>query len=145
MRSRMPAGAALLVALALAWSAPLAAQTFPSHVVKLVVPFPAGGPSDAMARLIAEGLTQGAGWSLVIENTAGAGGSTGSARVSRADPDGYTILFGNIGTHAANVGIYKKLPYDPASDFEPVTLVANVPFVIAARNVAAGKGFRFVS
>ena len=141
MRSRMPAGAALLVALALAWSAPLAAQTFPSHVVKLVVPFPAGGPSDAMARLIAEGLTQGAGWSLVIENTAGAGGSTGSARVSRADPDGYTILFGNIGTHAANVGIYKKLPYDPASDFEPVTLVANVPFVIAARKSLPAKDF----
>jgi tripartite-type tricarboxylate transporter receptor subunit TctC len=86
-----------------------------------------------MARLIAQGMGEKLGTRVIVENMPGAGGTTGSARVSRADPDGATLLFGNIGTHAANVGLYRKLPYDPEADFEPVALVASVPFVIATR------------
>src|SRR5882762_6288574 len=85
------------------------------------------------ARLIAQGLGEKVGARVIVENMAGAGGTIGSARVSRAEPDGHTLVFGNIGTHAANVGLYKSLPYDPQADFEPVMLVASVPFVVAAR------------
>jgi tripartite-type tricarboxylate transporter receptor subunit TctC len=107
----------------------------------IIVPFAAGGPSDAMARLIAQGLGDQIGSRVLVENVAGAGGTIGSARVSRAEPDGHTLLFGNIGTHAANVGLYKSLPYDPQADFEPVMLVASVPFVVAARRGLPADSF----
>src|SRR6266700_341699 len=108
---------------------------------EIIVPFAAGGPSDAMARLIAQGLGDQIGARVLVENVAGAGGTIGSARVSRAEPDGHTLLFGNIGTHAANVGLYKSLPYDPQADFEPVMLVASVPFVVAARRGLPADSF----
>jgi tripartite-type tricarboxylate transporter receptor subunit TctC len=101
--------------------------------ITIVVPFAAGGPSDAMARLIAQGLGEVTGSKVVVENTPGAGGTLGSARVSKAEPDGTTLVFGNIGTHAANVGLYKSLPYNPETDFSPVTLVASVPFVVSVK------------
>ena len=135
--SRSPilrAFAGLLAALALtALSAPASAQSFPSKQITIVVPFAAGGPSDAMARLIAQALTDKIGARVIVENVAGAGGTVGSARISRSDGDGHTLLFGNIGTHAANVGLYKSLPYNPQTDFEPVMLVASVPFVLATK------------
>lgn len=121
------------------------AQTFPTKQITVVVPFAAGGPSDAMARLIAQALSDKIGARVIVENIAGAGGTIGSARVSRGDPDGHMLLFGNIGTHAANVGLYKSLPYNPQTDFEPVMLVASVPFVVAARrdlSVTDFAGFR---
>ena len=133
---------------ALLWmgaSLPAAAENYPSRQVTIIVPFAAGGPSDAMARLIAQALSDKVGARVIVENLAGAGGTVGSARVSRAEPDGYTLLFGNIGTHAANVGLYRRLPYDPQTDFEPVMLVASVPFVVAARRTLAVSdvaGFR---
>src|SRR5258707_1324060 len=122
--SALLAGAVLLL---LGAAAP--AQSFPTRQVTIVVPFAAGGPSDAMARLIAQGLSEKIGARVIVENIAGAGGTVGSARVSRAEADGHTLLFGNIGTHAANVGLYRHLPYDPQTYFEPVMLVASVPFV----------------
>ena len=100
----------------------------------IVVPFAAGGPSDAMARLVAQGLGDKLGTRVLVENIPGAGGTIGSARVSRAEPDGHTLVFGNIGTHAANVGLYKALPYNPETDFEPVALIASVPFIVATKN-----------
>jgi tripartite-type tricarboxylate transporter receptor subunit TctC len=109
------------------------AEPFPSRQITIVVPFAAGGPSDAMARLIAQGIGEQVGTRVIVENMAGAGGTIGSARVSRAEPDGHTLVFGNIGTHAANVGLYKALPYNPEIDFEPVTLIASVPFVVAVK------------
>ena len=123
-----------------------AGQPFPSRQITIVVPFAAGGPSDAMARLVAQGLVaQGFGDKLgtrvIVENIAGAGGTIGSARVSRAEPDGHTLVFGNIGTHAANVGLYKTLPYNPESDFEPVALLASVPFVVAGKRALAADDF----
>ena len=108
-----------------------------SRPITIVVPFAAGGPSDAMARLVALGLGEQVGARVIVENMAGAGGTIGSARVSRAEPDGRTLVFGNIGTHAANVGLYKALPYNPETDFEPVALIANVPFVVAAKRALA--------
>jgi len=121
---------------------PAAAQaSLPTKQITIIVPFAAGGPSDAMACLIAQGLGDQIGARVLVENVAGAGGTIGSTRVSRAEPDGHTLLFGNIGTHAANVGLYKSLPYDPQADFEPVMLVASVPFVVAARRGLPADSF----
>jgi tripartite-type tricarboxylate transporter receptor subunit TctC len=118
-----------------------AGPPFPARQITIVVPFAAGGPSDAMARLIAQGLGEKVGARVIVENMPGAGGTIGSARVSRADPDGHTLVFGNIGTHAANVGLYKALPYSPETDFEPVALIANVPFVVAGKRALAVDDF----
>src|SRR6266436_2628434 len=118
-----------------------AEQPFPSRQITIVVPFAAGGPSDAMARLVAQGLGEKVGARVIVENMAGAGGTIGSARVSRAEPDGRTLVFGNIGTHAANVGLYKTLPYNPEIDFEPVALLASVPFVVASKRTLAVDDF----
>jgi len=119
----------------------VAAPPFPSRQITIVVPFAAGGPSDAMARLVAQGLGDKLGTRVLVENIPGAGGTIGSARVSRAEPDGHTLVFGNIGTHAANVGLYKALPYNPETDFEPVALIASVPFVVAAKRGLAADDF----
>lgn len=138
----------ILVALALAvlgLGRDVHAQGFPNRVVTIVVPFPAGGPSDAMARLLAPALGEQLGQRAIVDNVPGAGGTIGSAKVARAAPDGHTLVFGNIGTHAANVGLYKSLPYDPAADFEPVALLASVPFLLVARPTLAASdvaGFR---
>jgi tripartite-type tricarboxylate transporter receptor subunit TctC len=94
-----------------------------------------------MARLVAQGIGEKVGGRVIVENVPGAGGTIGSARVSRADPDGHTLVFGNIGTHAANAGLYKSLPYDPETGFEPVALLASVPFVVAAKRALALENF----
>ena len=116
-------------------------RPFPSRQITIVVPFAAGGPSDTMARLVAQGIGEKVGGRVIVENIAGAGGTIGSARVARADPDGHTLVFGNIGTHAANAGLYKSLPYDPETDFEPVALLASVPFVVAVKRALALENF----
>lgn len=133
---------ALLAALGL-WASlqAAAAQEFPSKQITIVVPFAAGGPSDTMARLIAEGMASTAGGRIIVENMAGAGGTSGSARVAKSEPDGHTLVFGNIGTHAANVGLFKKLPYDPVTDFEPVAIIANVPLILSVRTSLPAKTF----
>jgi len=134
--------ALLATAVIAALTAPAAAQpAFPSKQITIVVPFAAGGPSDAMARLIAQGLGEKLGTRVIVENVAGAGGTIGSARVSKAEPDGHTLVFGNIGTHAANAGLYKQLPYNPQTDFEPVALLASVPFVVSVRKNLDVKDF----
>jgi tripartite-type tricarboxylate transporter receptor subunit TctC len=128
--------------LAGALTAPAAgAADFPSRQITIVVPFAAGGPSDTMARLIAQGLTEKLSARIIVENIAGAGGTLGSARVAKAEPDGHTLVFGNIGTHAANAGLFKRLPYDPESDFAPVALIASVPFVVAVRKALPAPDF----
>ncbi len=95
------------------------AQDYPSRPITLVVPFAAGGPSDAVGRIMAEGMRGSLGQAIAVENVAGAGGSIGVGRVARATPDGYTILVGLWGTHVVNPVIY-SLPYDPATAFEPI-------------------------
>jgi tripartite-type tricarboxylate transporter receptor subunit TctC len=109
------------------------AQSYPTRPITMVVPFAAGGATDVIARIVAEGMSEDLGQSIVIENVAGAGGTTGSARVMRADPDGYTILTGHMGTHASAYSLYEKPKYDPRTDFQPVGLAASAPIVIFAR------------
>ena len=109
------------------------AEDYPTRTITVVVPFAAGGPTDILARLFGQSIGQTLGQGVAIENVTGAGGSIGAARVARATPDGYTLVMGNLGTHAAAVGIYKDLPYDPRKDFEPVMLIASTPMVLDLR------------
>jgi len=127
---------AVLMILAAATTAllpqPLAAQSWPTRPVTLVVTFAAGGPADGTARLIANELSERIGQRVVVENRGGAGGNLGAAAVAKAPADGYTLLMVSSGPGAVNKLIYKSLPYDPLKDFAPVVLVANVPTVILA-------------
>jgi tripartite-type tricarboxylate transporter receptor subunit TctC len=109
------------------------AQNWPTRPVTMVVPFAAGGPTDVLGRVMAERMSQILGQQVVIENIGGAGGSTGSQRVARAEPDGYTFLLGTVGTHAQNQTLYKKPLYNAATDFQPVALVAEVPLILITR------------
>src|SRR6516164_8822303 len=113
------------------------AQPYPSRPVTMVVPFAAGGPTDVLARILAQSMSQTLGQQIVIENVTGAGGSIAAARVAKAPPDGYTMILGNLGTHAASVALYKNLSYDPRVDFEPVMLVATTPMVLLVRKTLA--------
>jgi tripartite-type tricarboxylate transporter receptor subunit TctC len=114
----------------LASIAPAAAQTYPAKPVRLIIPFSAGGGTDIFARLIGRKLQENMGQSFVPDNRAGASGIIGCELVARAAPDGYTLLMGTTGTHTTNPAIYAKLPYDPLKDFEPISLVAESPFVL---------------
>lgn len=119
----------LLGCAALLGAAP-AAAAFPERPISLVVPFPAGGSTDLVARVIAERMSASLGQQVVVENKGGAGGNLGSAQVAKAEPDGYTILMGTVATHALNPAIYKKMPYDAVTDFAPVSLLVTVPNVL---------------
>jgi tripartite-type tricarboxylate transporter receptor subunit TctC len=129
----------LCLALAVLLTAiPLAsAQPWPARPITIVVPFAAGGPTDVLARVLGLHMGQTLGQQIVVENVTGAGGSIGAARVARAAPDGYTLVMGNLGTHAAAVGLYKNLSYDPRTDFEPVMLIATTPMVLVVRKTLA--------
>lgn len=120
-----------LTAAALLASLPATAQTWPEKTITIVVPTAAGGANDAMARIIAQGLSGRLGRSVVVDNKAGANGSIASEFVARAPGDGYTILFGYIATHGINPAL-QKLRYDPVADFEPIGLVAASPTVLVA-------------
>ncbi|SEB07802.1 Tripartite-type tricarboxylate transporter, receptor component TctC [Variovorax sp. YR216] len=106
------------------------AQTFPSKPVTLVVPFPPGGGTDTGARLMAEQLGKRWGHPVVVDNKGGAAGQIGADSVAKARPDGYTLLFGNVGTQSINPSLYRKLPYDPDKAFAPVSLVAELPLAL---------------
>ena len=123
---------ALAIAAA-AWPVTSLGQTYPSRPIVMVVPFAAGGTFDVMGRILAVRMSEILGQQVVVENTTGAGGIIGVTRVINAAPDGYTILFGSIGTHAYNQTIYKKRRYDAVNDFTPVTLFSEQPMVLQAR------------
>ncbi len=108
------------------------AQTYPARPMTLIVPFAAGGPTDVMARIVAEHMSRTLGQRLIVENVAGAGGTTAAARLMRANPDGYTIQIGHMGTHAAAPAFYPNLAYRPDADFAPIGMVALTAYVIAA-------------
>lgn len=110
-----------------------AAEPYPVRPITIVVPFAAGGPTDVLARIIAHSIGPSLAQQIVVEDVTGAGGTIGAVKVARAAPDGYTMVMGNLGTHAAAVGTYRNLPYDPRTDFEPVILVASTPMVLVAR------------
>ena len=108
----------------------LADAGYPNQPIRLIVPFPPGGPTDALARRLAEGLSKPLGQSVIVENKAGAGGNIGSEFVANAKPDGYTILFGTSGPLAINVSLYKKLGYDPRTSFEPIARIGHLPNIL---------------
>jgi tripartite-type tricarboxylate transporter receptor subunit TctC len=117
------------------------AQDFPKHPVTMIVPFAAGGTSDVIARAVADQMSAALGQPIVIENVAGAGGSTALARAARAEPDGYTITIGNAGTSAATYTIYPKLPFTPES-FAPIAVVAKTFGIVALRKDFPAKNLR---
>jgi tripartite-type tricarboxylate transporter receptor subunit TctC len=126
---RLAAGAVSLPALSRA----ARAQAYPTRPITMIVPFNAGGPTDIVARVIGEHMSRTLGQQIVIENVVGAGGTTGSTRAMRANPDGYTIELGQIGTHAVAVALYPNLAYKPDVDFAPIGLVVDQAVVIVAR------------
>jgi tripartite-type tricarboxylate transporter receptor subunit TctC len=106
--------------------------TYPSRNIKMIVPYPAGGTTDILGRLVAEQLKAGLGATVIVENKPGAGTTLGAEQVAKAEPDGYTLLMATSTTLAINKTLYKKLPYDPVKDFAPIALVAAVPFALIA-------------
>jgi tripartite-type tricarboxylate transporter receptor subunit TctC len=127
----MLASTALTLALAIATGGALAA--YPERPITMIVPFAAGGPTDVTARLVGEHMSRTLGQQIVIENVAGAGGTTGISRAAAATADGYTIMMGHMGTHGAAPAVYPNLKYDPTKDFEPIGLAAGTPILIVAR------------
>jgi tripartite-type tricarboxylate transporter receptor subunit TctC len=125
----LAAGAAALPAVART----ARAQAYPSRTVTMIVPFAAGGGTDVAARVVGEHMSRTLGQQVIIENVAGAGGTTGSIRAMRANPDGYTIEMGHMGTHAVSVSLYPNLAYKPDVDFEPIGMVVELPHLIVAR------------
>src|SRR5216110_1559752 len=117
------------------------ADNFPSHPITIVVPFSAGGPSDAMCRILAERMKITLGEAILVENVTGAGGSIGVGRALRSPPDGYTISFGHLGTHVANGAIY-KLGYDLVADLEPVALLPSNPMIIVSKKEVPATSLR---
>ncbi len=110
-------------------------QTYPAKPIRLVVPFPAGESVDATARLVGQSWSAALGQQILVDNRGGAGGTIGSEAVAKSPPDGYTLLWGNVGPLAIGPSLYKKLGYDVAKDFAPVSLVATLPFVLFASPV----------
>ncbi len=133
-------------ALALLAGLPALAGSYPSQTIKMIVPYPAGGTTDLLGRMVADQLQTGIGATVVVENKPGAGTTLGAEQVARAEPDGYTLLIATSTTLAINKTLYKKLPYDPVKDFTPIALVAGVPFaLIVNRQVPAKTLTEFIA
>ena len=124
--------AVLLASLMALTAAPASAQDFPKRPITMIVPFAPGGPTDTVARVTAENMGRILGQTIVVENVAGAGGTLGSTRVVRADPDGHTILLHHLGLATA-VALYRKLAFNPVTDLKPVGVVSDVNMAIIAR------------
>jgi tripartite-type tricarboxylate transporter receptor subunit TctC len=119
---------------------------YPSRPVRLVVPFPPGGPIDATGRAIAQRLSEAWGQSVVVDNRPGAGGNIGAELVAKSPADGYTILMGALSTHAVNPSLYAKMPYDAVKDFAPITLVAITPNVLVVNaSLPVGSAQEFIA
>jgi len=129
---------ALVLAVTLAGVSNASAQGYPSRPITIIVPFAAGGPSDAMARILGDRMKATLGQSFLVENVTGAGGSIGVGRAVRAAADGYTISFGHLGTHVANAAIY-PLPFDILTDLDPVVLLPSNPMVVVSKNALPSK------
>ncbi len=124
LKTAVAAGAALLL------SATMAFAQYPDKPVRLVVPFPPGGPTDLIARVVALGIAADLKQQVIIDNKGGAGGNVGTDLVAKSKPDGYTLLFGTAATHGINVSLYSNLPYDPVKDFEAIALVGLAPMAL---------------
>jgi tripartite-type tricarboxylate transporter receptor subunit TctC len=118
------------------------AQAYPTRPVTMIVPFAPGGGTDVAARIVGEHMSRALGQQFLVENVPGAGGTTGSIRAMRANPDGYTIQMGHMGTHAVSVSLYPNLAYRPDVDFEPIGLVVEQPTLIVARRDFPAKDLK---
>lgn len=121
-----------LLATAVLGTSVSAATDYPTKPIRLVVPFSAGGTSDFLARTVAEKLGENLDTTVIVDNRPGAGGNIGSNIVAKADPDGYTLVLGTVGTHSINDSVYKEMPYDAVKDFAPISLIAAVPNILVA-------------
>jgi tripartite-type tricarboxylate transporter receptor subunit TctC len=115
---------------------------YPERPITLIVPFAAGGPTDVVARIVGEHMSRTLGQQVVVENVAGAGGTTGSTRAAQAAPDGYTLIMGHMGTHGAAPAVYPDLKYDPAKSFAPIGMAAGTPILIVAKKSFPAKDLR---
>jgi tripartite-type tricarboxylate transporter receptor subunit TctC len=106
------------------------ADEYPSHPIRLIVPYAAGGAADSVARIVAKHVGEALGQTIVVENRGGAGAIIGTDLVNKSDPDGYTLLLGQSGPISINPAVYKKLPYDPLKDFAPITLTTSFPYIM---------------
>jgi tripartite-type tricarboxylate transporter receptor subunit TctC len=120
-------------------ASPALAETYPAKPIRFIVPYPPGGPLDAVARLVADKMKEGLGQAVVVDNKPGAGGNIGADAVAKSAPDGYTIVMGAVATHAINPTLFPKMPYDPVKDFAPVSLVASVSNVLVLNPDLASK------
>jgi len=121
---------ALALLLTVLFASAAGAQGYPERPIRMIVPYPAGGSTDILARAILQPLTEILGKPVIIDNKSGAGGIIGTTEAARAAPDGYTIVFGNLGPNALNASLYKKLAYDPVRDFMPISKVVDAPFLL---------------
>jgi len=135
-------GALAVLAGAGAVAVPAKAQDYPTRNITLILPFAAGGPTDVISRIVTGHMAQTLGQNIIIENVVGAGGTTATARAARATNDGYTLVTGHMGTHAAAVPLYPKLAYNPEKDFEPVAMMAGTPILILARKDFPAKDLK---
>jgi len=136
----------LLLALLCALPILAAAQAYPSKPIRFVVPYPAGGPLDTVARLLGQKVSESVKQPVIVDNRAGSGGNIGADLVAKSAPDGYTILMGAVATHAINPTLYASIPYDPIRDFIPVTQVASTPNVLVVNpSVPAANVKEFIA
>ena len=124
------------------FAAPAFAQNYPTKPIVMIVPFAAGGPTDIVARIVAEPMSRTLGQQVVVENVAGAGGTTGITRGAGAAPDGYTIMMGHMGTHGAAPALYPNLKYNPARDFAPIGVAAGTPIIIVGSKKLPAKDLK---
>jgi tripartite-type tricarboxylate transporter receptor subunit TctC len=115
---------------------------YPDRPITMIVPFAAGGPTDTIARIVGENMSRTLGQQIVVENVAGAGGTTGILRLAQAAPDGYTLAMGHMGTHGAAPAVYPDLKYDPPKDFEPIGMAAGTPILIVAKKDFPAKNLK---
>ena len=145
MTSRPPL---FLLALLLAWAVPInaCAEAYPTKPIRFVVPYPAGGPLDTVARLLAQKVSESVKQPVIVDNKPGAGGNIGADAVAKSAPDGYTILMGAVATHAINPSLYASIPYDPVRDFAPITQIASTPNVLVVNpSIPAGNVREFIA
>jgi tripartite-type tricarboxylate transporter receptor subunit TctC len=121
---------------------PAMADDYPTRTITMVVPYPAGGPSDVVARIVADGMSRVLGQTIIVENIGGAGGTIGTARVAESNPDGYTILGASMGSHVSAPALYANLRYDSTKDFLPIGLTLHAPAAIVARKDLPASNFK---
>lgn len=133
---------ALMFALSSLQAVAQAAASYPNKPIKIIVPFPPGGATDILARAIGAELQKTFNQSVIVENKPGGGGNLGADAVAKSAPDGYTLVMGTVGTHAINMSLYSKMPYDAVKDFEPVVLVAGVPNLLVVHPSVNAKNVK---